>query len=165
MISLKELEQKALEKEEENYKFRSYLKNHADAKKLDRQFKMLHEKYFKEIDCRNCRNCCKKLGVSPQEYELDKICKCYNFDKEDIKNNLLEEEYGEYVNKTNPCPFLDKDNECKINKCLPTSCKDYPYTNKEDRLFSLITVVNNSQICPVVYEILEDLKEIYHFKR
>ena len=59
---------------DQNYKFRSYLKGHADELELDRQFKMLHEKYFKDFDCSKCRNCCKRLGVSMSEIELDKIC-------------------------------------------------------------------------------------------
>ena len=60
---------------------------------------------------------------------------------------------------------LNDDNSCQIKDCLPKSCKDYPYTNKDERLYSLITVVLNSQVCPVVYNILEDLKDIYNFKR
>lgn len=164
IISLEELDKKALEKEEENYKFRSFLKGHAKEKKLDRQFRMLHEKYFKNFDCSKCRNCCKKLGVSLQEDELNKICEYYNFNKEEIKNKYLKENYGEYINKKNPCPFLNSNNECRIKKSLPRTCKEYPYTNKEERLFSLLTIVNNSKICPIVYEILEDLKEIYGFR-
>ena len=158
MVNLKELDSKI----DENYKFRSYLKCHADEKQLDEDFKKLHEKYFKIYDCSKCRNCCKKIGISMDESELDKICETYNYDKEKLKEKYLQEEYGEYT--ANPCPFLD-DKTCKIEKCLPKSCQEYPYTNKEERLYSLITVVNNSKVCPVVYEILEELKDKYHFRR
>ena len=39
MVNLKELNNKL----DENYKFRSYLKSHADEKQLDEDFKKLHE--------------------------------------------------------------------------------------------------------------------------
>ena len=74
LIRIDDLERLAFEKENENYRFRSFLKNHADVEELDRQFKRLHEKYFRIYDCSKCRNCCKKLGISMNEDELDKIC-------------------------------------------------------------------------------------------
>ncbi len=160
MIEIKEISE---EKINENYRFRTYLKSHADEKTLDEQFKKLHNKYFKKFDCSKCRNCCKLLGISMSENEFDKICKYYNWSKTEIKNKYLKEHYGKYIAR--PCPFLNANNSCRIKECLPESCRDYPYTNKEERLFSLLTVVNNSKVCPVVYEILEDLKKIYNFKR
>ena len=39
MINIEELEILANKKEKENYRFRSYLKIHADEEKLDQQFK------------------------------------------------------------------------------------------------------------------------------
>ncbi len=165
MIEVKDLERLGKEKEEENYRFRVFLKCHADEKQLDKDFLELHNKIFKNYDCSKCRNCCKKIGVSLNEAELVEICKEYKLDINELKNNVLKENYGKYVNKKNPCPFLGSDNECKIEKCLPKSCKEYPYTNKPERLFSLLTVVQNSKICPAVYEILEELKKKYNFRR
>ena len=161
MIEIKKINDEILD---ENYRFRTFLKIHADEKQLDKDFKELHEKYFKNFDCTKCRNCCREIGVSIQEDELNKICKYYNFDRQELKTKYLDEEYGEYTNKNKSCPFLKDNNECQIKDCLPRSCIDYPYTDKEDRLDSLITIVQNSMICPVVYQILEDLKIKYHFK-
>ena len=160
MIKVKEIDDETLD---ENYRFRTFLKIHADEKTLDRQFKQLHNKYFKTFDCDKCRNCCKVLGISMNEDELNAVCKHYHLDIYKLKNKVLKEKYGKYVAK--PCPFLNKDNSCKIDECLPKSCRDYPYTNKKERLYSLLTIVNNSKVCPVVYKILEDLKEVYNFKK
>ena len=159
MLDLKDINENKIE---ENYRFRTYLKIHADEKILDQQFKELHNKYFKNVDCSKCRNCCKVLGVSMNEEELNKICMKYNLDINNMKNKILNEEYGTFTAR--PCPFLNKDNSCQIKDCLPRSCIDYPYTDKEESLYSLLTVVNNSKVCPVVYKILEELKEIYNFR-
>ena len=159
MIEVKEIDEKKID---ENYRFRTFLKAHADEETLDKQFKELHEKYFKTVDCSKCRNCCKKLGISMSEEELDNICEYYRLDKQKLKNTKLKEKYVEYV--ANPCPFLNEDNSCQIEECLPYSCREYPYTDKEERLESLLTVVQNSKICPVVYNIMEDLKKIYNFR-
>jgi len=164
MIDIKELKQLANKKEDENYRFRRYLKNHADEEELDRQFKKLHEKYFKIYDCKKCRNCCKEIGISMSEEELDKICNYLKLDKEKyIEKNLINN-YGEYSFKDTKCKFLDECNNCQIENCLPITCKEYPYTNKEERLFSLLGVVANASVCPVVFEILEELKHEYHFR-
>lgn len=150
-------------KEEENYRFRNYLKNHASEEELDKQFKRLHEKYFKIYDCKKCRNCCKKIGISMNENELDNICSYLNINREKFIKENLDENYGEYSFKEHKCKFLDENNNCKIEKCLPRTCKEYPYTNEKERLCSLYSVIANAGVCPVVYEILEDLKKEYNF--
>lgn len=164
MIDIKNLKELSKKKEEQNYRFRTYLKVHAEEKELDKQFKKLHEKYFKIYDCKKCRNCCKEIGISMDEVELDKICKYLKIDKEKYINDNLEEKYGEYTFKGKKCHFLYENNKCQVEKCLPRTCKEYPYTDHEERLFSLASIVSNASVCPVVYEILEELKREYNFK-
>ena len=164
MIDINDLKKLANKKENENYKFRTYLKVHADETKLDEQFKRLHEKYFNIYDCKKCRNCCKEIGISMNEIELDKICDYLKINKDIFIKEDLVDRYGEYYFNNKRCKFLDDYNHCKISNCLPRTCKEYPYTNHEERLFSLASIVANASVCPVVYEILEELKKEYHFK-
>ena len=105
------------------------------------------------------RNCCKKLGISIRYDEIEYL----NLTKEQLQN--LKEEYGKYINKEEGCPFLRENNECSLKDNLPASCKEYPYTNKPERLESLFTVIDNTFICPAVYEIVEELKKKYNFKK
>ena len=163
-VQIDELERLASVKESENYRFRTYLKIHAQEEELDRQFWRLHEKYFKIYDCSKCRNCCKKLGISMNESELNKICEHLHLDKKKFIEDHLNEKYGNYSFKGTKCQFLCDDNRCQISDCLLESCKEFPYTNKPERLFSLLNMVANVKVCPVVYEILEELKKEYRFK-
>jgi hypothetical protein len=43
------------------------------------------------------------------------------------------------------------------------SCKEFPYTDQPDRLYSLYSVLTAASVCPAAYEILEALKELYNF--
>ena len=71
-----------------------------------------------------------------------------------------------YETKKCPCDFWDsKTGECLLGDCKPESCKKYPYTDQPDRIGSLLSIIDNASICPVVYEILERLKEEYHFRK
>lgn len=96
MIDIKDLKELAKRKEKENYRFRKYLKIHADEIELDKQFKRLHDKYFKIYDCKKCRNCCKEIGISMDEEELDNICKYLKTNKDEYIRDNLNEHYGEY---------------------------------------------------------------------
>ena len=163
MIEVKAIKRLGNLKEEENLRFRQFLKMNADPDKLDRQFKELHNKYFKIYDCSKCRNCCRELGTVITEDELDAITKTLHIDKEKFKKKYLEEDDDRYKFKTKSCQFLNNNN-CKVKKSLPKSCKDYPFTDKEDRLYSMYSIIGNASICPVVYEILEELKKKYNFR-
>ena len=59
-------------KEDENFKFRSFLKGHADEEELDKQFLRLHKELFADYDCSKCRNCCKMYKGSIHEEDLEK---------------------------------------------------------------------------------------------
>lgn len=95
MIDINDLKKLANKKENENYKFRTYLKVHADEELLDEQFKRLHEKYFKIYDCKKCRNCCKEIGISMNENELNKICSYLKINKDNFIKEDLVDRYGE----------------------------------------------------------------------
>lgn len=72
MISPDKVQTEARKKENENFKFRSYLKNHAEEDELDRQFLRLHKELFANYDCSKCRNCCKMYKGSIPSGDIDK---------------------------------------------------------------------------------------------
>ena len=164
MIKIENLETLAKEKLDENFKFRTYLKNHADPQELDVQFKQLHEKYFAMYDCSKCRNCCIKLKGTIPENDLKRDAEYLKVTINEFKDKYLDDKPSnhEYDTKNCPCVFFDG-KECILGDCKPESCKNYPHTNKDNRLASMWSIVDNASICPVVYEIIEELKKIYNF--
>ena len=167
MIPLNEISVRAKLKENENYRFRTYLKMHADPLKLDEQFRELHEELFATYDCSQCRNCCKMYcGSIPQE-DIEKVAGQLSISGEDFINRYLEYDpaEGAYKTKHCPCDFLREDGDCVLGEYKPENCRNYPYTDQPDRMGSLLSIIESAAICPVVYEILERLKEDYHFKK
>ena len=165
MIEPHQMKTKATKLEEENYKFRSFLKNRADENKLDEQFLSLHNELFEKYDCGRCRNCCKEYAPVLREDEITSVASYLNMSKEDFTNQCIERQDGECVVKGVPCRFLNTDNSCRIEDDKPQCCKDYPHTNKPERLWSLLGIVESASVCPVVFEMLERLKVQYNFRR
>lgn len=151
--------------EAENDDFRAYLKNHADENELDEQFLKLHKELFANYDCSICRNCCKECSASFEKDELGQIAAFLKMTETDFMQKYVSEEFGQYQLNGKPCCFLKEDGSCEIETCKPNSCRDYPYTDKPERLFHLLSITESTGICPVVFEIFERLKDEYKFKR
>ncbi|MDO5425035.1 MAG: YkgJ family cysteine cluster protein [Eubacteriales bacterium] len=150
----------------ENIEFRIYLKCNADEKELDEQFKSLHRELFAEYDCSRCRNCCKMYhGVIP-EADLERDAKQLGMSAEAFLDTYLEKQADEegYQTRHKPCDFLEKDGSCKLGDCKPENCVKYPYTDQPDRIGSLYSILDNVEVCPVVFEIYERLKKEYRFR-
>jgi len=151
--------------EDDNNAFRAYLKNHADMDDLDARFLELHKELFLSYDCSKCRNCCKDYSASFKEYELGPVAAFLKMTEKDFRNKYIKEEFGSYQLDAIPCCFLKENGGCELEACKPASCKDYPYTDKPERLLSLLSILDSASICPVVFEMLERLKQDYRFKR
>ncbi len=167
MITPELVQEEAKKRENENMRFRTHLKCHVDEKQLDRDFLRLHKKFFKDYDCSQCRNCCK-------------MC-CAEFSREDISRNaallglseaVFIEKYLEpdqlgknYYSKHVPCDFLKGTGDCMLGECRPEGCRLYPYTDQPERLHSLYSVLSAVEICPVAFEIFEELKREYRFRK
>ena len=164
MIKPSEVKVKAERVEESNYKFRSYLKAHADVDELDKQFLDLHNELFTGYDCGQCRNCCREYAAELAGEDIRQIAAFLQMTEDDFISQYVEVGDDGHEFKDVPCLFLGDDNVCKIESFKPRSCIEYPYTDKPDRLFSLLGIIGSASVCPVVFEIIERLKAIYGFK-
>jgi Fe-S-cluster containining protein len=68
------------------------------------------------------------------------------------------DEDGDYVFRSAPCPFLDLENYCTVYESRPLACREYPHTNRK-RFYQVVDLsLTNTEICPAVASIFEDLK-------
>ena len=164
MLKPSEVKETAKKLESQNIRFRRFLKNHADSDQLDAQFLELHMELFSVHDCSRCRNCCKVYDASLEGNEIKRIAEFLGQDESElIREYLIQTDEGRKI-KGRPCCFLQADGQCRIQECRPSSCRDFPFTDKPERLFSLLSVLESAEVCPVVFEILERLKEVYGFR-
>ena len=152
--------------EKKNQQFRTWLKTHVDPDELDKQFLELHNELFSDYDCSRCRNCCKEYRGSIPEEDLERDATFLHVSVDEFKNKYLKEslEDGGYSTRNVPCDFLDENCNCILGDCIPQSCVDFPYTDKPDRMGSLLSFLGAVSVCPVAYEICERLKGYYGFR-
>ncbi len=130
-------------------------------KQLDALFQDLHYKTFELIDCLKCANCCKGLGPRITRKDIERLSKYLRIKQtEFIENYLLIDEDHDYIFKEKPCPFLASDNYCLVYENRPKACGDYPHTNHSKMLKHLNLALKNTETCPAVYLVLEELRKV-----
>ena len=163
MIEPSKMKEAAKRYSDENYKFRRFLKNRADPDQLDRRFAALHNELFVGYDCCQCRNCCERYTVELTDEDAERIATFLGLGKEAFVLEYAGDIGDRYEIKP-PCPFLERDGKCRVQPCKPEECQGYPYTDQPDRLGSLYGVMEFAEVCPVVFEIVQRLKDMYGFK-
>ena len=164
MIEPRRIKEVSKEYEDQNIRFRTFLKSHANSDELDAHFLRLHNEFFAEYDCRKCNNCCKEYDTFLGDDEIEAISKFLGQARDSFIHDYLVGTEEGFMIKGKPCHFLCADGQCRIQECKPSACRDFPFTNQPDRLFSLLGILEFAEICPVVFEILERLKKIYRFR-
>lgn len=164
MIAPEKVQEAARLLEKENCRFRRYLKDHVDEDRLDGQFYRLHRELFDTYDCSKCRNCCKVFYTVLCQEEIPPIAASLGVDNQEFIAKYLAEGSDGY-RLSPPCPFLSPEGRCDIADCKPGECRNFPYTDQPGRLWSLYSTMSFAEVCPVVFEMLERLKDLYHFKR
>ena len=123
-------------------------------KNLDSFVHQQHEEVFEKIDCLACGNCCKSLGPRITDNDIAKMAKALKIKPSSVLEEYLRmDEDGDFVFKTMPCPFLMPDNYCMIYESRPTTCREYPQTDRK-RFYQILDITKkNITTCPAVLEI------------
>jgi Fe-S-cluster containining protein len=150
-------------KENLNWRFRSYLKTQDD-EKIDELVRPIYQNVTKNINCLECGNCCRHLRPVLAENDIRRLKTIQGWNNDEFVNNILEvDEDKDLRLKGSPCVFL-KDNACKIYSYRPNDCRSYPHLHKKYFTSRLFFVIENLEICPIVYNIFEELKENMNFR-
>jgi len=162
---LSRIKRLAEKKEDENWGFRAFLKGFAmPLKKMDRIVHRLYKQISSQIDCTKCANCCREIQIGVDKEDIKNFSKGIGISAEKFRKRYLVEgeETGEFIFKEKPCPFL-KNNLCSQYIYRPKVCRSYPHLHKKDFVFRLIGVIQNSSVCPIVFNVYESLKaELWH---
>ena len=148
---LSRIQQLSKEHDDENWEFRSWLKQNAP-NNIDDVVKALSQKYFALIDCTQCANCCRSLQTEFKKSELHTIAKTLGQSIEAFEKQFMTEGV---VNP--PCPMLDG-KLCSIYENRPEVCRSYPHLEQPRFTRRPMGVIDNVAICPIAFNAYEELK-------
>ena len=153
----------ASQREEENAFFRTWLKS-KDESYLDSKVHGINDKVSAAIDCTECANCCKTLVINVSPDEATSCSRHLGLSEDEFKEKYLEESLqGElYINNI-PCHFL-AGSKCSIYNNRFADCREFPHLHKPGFRGRLLGTLLHYGKCPIVYNVLEELKEELGFK-
>ncbi|MFO7986690.1 MAG: YkgJ family cysteine cluster protein [Desulfatiglandaceae bacterium] len=154
----------AEEREDENWRFRSFLKGiDLKTEELDAMVHRLYEEAAGRIDCCACGNCCREVTPVLDDHDILRLATGLGMAKDHIiERFLVTDKHGDMIFRNTPCPMFSG-NLCTVYDHRPEACRSFPHLHKEDIVFRLIGVVQNCSVCPIVFNVLERLKaELQH---
>ena len=161
VTDLKHIEMMAKERDEENWAFRTFLKQlDIKTEELDAIVHQITAEVSSQIDCTKCANCCKQISPVLDNDDILKLVLSFKTPVPDFQGKYLTfyaHDHSKRLFNKAPCPFL-KDNLCLHYECRPKDCRSYPHLHKEEFIFRLWNVVENYAICPIVFNVYERLK-------
>lgn len=163
-LDLEKISRMAERKEKENLDFRIYLKGQ-DPGKIDKMVHRLNKLIVEQIDCTQCGNCCKTTSTSISDSELLILAELENLSAAEFETRFVEKDEldNEKFLKDIPCKYLS-DKKCTIYENRPEDCRSYPHTHKNRFVSRTLGVLINYEICPIVYNVYENLKIELNYK-
>ena len=163
---IKELAEK---RADENWDFRSFLKGyHMDMEELDSIVHGFYEQVIQEVDCKECGNCCRVISPTMEEGDIERMAKGLEISPSEFENKYLKENDKKFSNdlifNSLPCPFLEG-NICKCYDYRSEDCRSFPHLHKDEFVFRLMDVVQNYEICPIVFNVYEMLKRRFSWPK
>lgn len=160
----------AAKKEDENWRFRDFIKRHCDIpeEEIDAQVFAVTKQVWAGIDCTQCANCCKTVPPTLSETDVDRLARRLAVPRQTVIDSYLEKTEPNcdepWITRSTPCPFL-KDNQCSVYEDRPDDCRGYPYLYEPEFASRTIGMLERTFTCPIVYEVIEELKESTGFHR
>jgi Fe-S-cluster containining protein len=157
-------------REDENWKFRKFLKTRCDLEpdQIDRRVFETTERVWAGIDCTACANCCREVQPTFSEEEVDRLARHLGMERRQFIDQHLEpteaHDGNPWQTRTVPCPFL-KGNLCSVYDDRPADCRQYPYLYEPEFIFRTLGMIERTFTCPIVYEVVQELKTSLGFRR
>jgi uncharacterized protein len=157
---LKSLPEKAKSKHKDFKLLASRVKKLKPAN-ADRIFQDLHHEAFDNINCLECANCCRGLGPRIIQSDIERISAYLKIKTASFIDDYLQvDEDNDHVFKNMPCPFLLEDNYCMVYPARPRACREYPHTDRKNIQSILSVCIKNTETCPAVFRIFENLPKV-----
>ena len=155
------------QKRPENERFRKHLKSHDYNEKKMRK---VAEDIESQIDCTVCANCCRSATVKLLDRDVEKLSKYLRVKPAAFLRDYTQEdeEQGTVLKfeEGKGCVFLDG-NDCTVYGARPQICVDFPHLVRGNGTipFRMWQFIDRATYCPIVYNALEEYKDMTGFRR
>ena len=151
------------EREEENDRFNSFLKEQPQDT-IDEWVTNLNHSVEPQIDCTDCGNCCKSLMINVTEAEADSLAEHLHQSRTAFDAHHIEKgSNGMMIMNTIPCHFLT-DNKCTVYTHRFAGCREFPGLHLPGFTKRLFSVFMHYDRCPIIFNVVEELKIKTGFK-
>lgn len=155
--NLQTIRQLATEKENEHDLFRSFL-NNQNSGQIDELVFRLNNTITPLVDCTKCGQCCKTLMINVTQDEAENLAANLEVQLSELKEKYIEESLqGALIMKSIPCPFLGG-TSCTIYENRFTECREFPHLHKPGFTNRLFGTLIHYSICPIIFNVVENLK-------
>ena len=164
-INLEKIARLAEQREDENYRFRVFLKGQDDDQ-IDIMVHKMDKEIRSQIDCDKCGNCCIHLNPSVTDEEIKKLSRLEHLSPLDFVAKYVDfndRDRSKYL-KDLPCKYLNE-KKCSLNSNKPEECQAYPHTQNGHFIHRTFVMIDNYGICPIVFNLFEQLKMELNFKK
>lgn len=152
--------------DDENWRFRSFLKSYCRLSdgRLNTIARELGKAAAAEIDCLECGACCRDIVVPLEDDEIAAMAVAAGLSEAAFREQFVRpvEHHGQAID-AKPCPFQEG-NRCTVYEARPEGCRGYPYIGGDVRSRTL-GILERAETCPIVFEMLEQLKARLGFRR
>lgn len=154
--------------ENEDFSFRAYLKGTLEMsnKRLDSVVQETTDEVWKQIDCLACGHCCKSLQIVVDDKDIQRLAQRFQMTPQKFAKQYVDRDQdGTQYFKSTPCVFLADDNRCTVYEDRPQACRDFPYLHAENFRSRTFMMIDNTAVCPIVFNVWQQLKERLRFRR
>lgn len=143
ILNIETIQRLAREKEIENAKFRQFLLSQ-NSNDIDALVHKINDVISAQIDCVECGYCCQNMRpIASDEVLLNFV------DPENLEKYKYAMSFA--------CKHLDG-KKCTIYNDRFDECKMFPYLYRNDFISRLAGVFRNYEFCPIVFNVVEQLK-------
>ncbi len=167
VTDLVQIDRLGTKKVAENERFRKHMKRHNFS---DLRFRRVAEEIEEKIDCRTCANCCKVAETDITARDAARIARYMGMtEKQFVEKYTTTSAFEDSLilrRTESGCVFLNG-NDCTIYEERPDTCRNFPHLVRgrgsiESRMWQMI---DRATYCPIVYNTLEEYKDLMHFQR
>lgn len=132
---------------------------------VDELVLQLNAKISPQIDCTQCGNCCRSLMINVEKSDAKRLAVHLQMNVADFERKYVERSSSGLLSVMNtiPCHFL-ADNKCTVYEARPNECREFPGLHRPGFTARLFATFMHYGRCPIIYNVIEQLKLKLDFK-